>query len=148
MTAQPKTITALATVTVLGGVLLTGCGGSNTPAPPTVDRTNPRAVADAFANAWAAGDLATACSFTTTKERAALTSQSLCTGSANWSHQTPRASQQTCTYSNGSVGVIYTVDQPVNRFLIFEPGLIKRSDGSWAVDSLAQHDPGEVGSTC
>lgn len=148
MTAARRTaaLTRLAAAAAVAVLVLAGCG-SKTPAASSVDRTDPKAVADAFANAWAGGDLAAACAYTTGQARDNLNSESLCSGTASWPHQTPRANQ-TCAYSNGSLGVIYAVDQPVNRFLLFEPGLQKQSDGTWAVYSLAEHDPGEVGTTC
>ncbi len=145
-TTRYPTLAGLTAAAVVAGLALTGCGSKTPAAASGVDRTDPRAVADAFANAWAGGDLATACSYTTQTEHDHLNSQSLCSGTAGWPHQTPRA-KQTCTFPGG-YEVVYVVDQPVNRFLIFKPNLLQDGDGTWAVDNLGQNSPGESGASC
>jgi len=120
---------------------LAGCS-SPLPPPPGGDRHDPRVVADAFATAWAGGDLAAACALTAGPEKDKLTSKSQCTGHAGWVSQTPRAFRS-CTFPNGSMTVLYQVDQEVDRFLIFAPGVEKQPDGTFAVTSLPENDPGE-----
>lgn len=139
-------LTRLAGAAAVAGLVLTGCG-SKTPTAGGVDRTDPKAVADAFANAWAGGDLATACSYTTDQEHNRLNSESLCSGTASWPHQAPRGTSS-CFDSQRFFRVFYSVDQPVNRFLIFSPGLLQNSDGTWSVDNLREQSPGEYGSSC
>lgn len=120
---------------------LAGCS-SPLPPPPGGDRHDPRVVADAFANAWAGGDLAAACALTAGPEKDKLTSKSQCTGHAGWVSQTPRAFQS-CTFPNSSLKVLYQVDQEVDRFLIFTVEVLKQPDGTFAVTSLPENDPGE-----
>jgi len=120
---------------------LAGCS-SPLPPPPGGDRHDPRVVADAFATAWAGGDLAAACALTAGPEKDKLTSKSQCTGHAGWVSQTPRAFQS-CTFPNGSLEVLYEVDQEVDRFLIFTTQVTKQPDGTFAVTSLPENDPGE-----
>jgi hypothetical protein len=142
----PRTSTRNAIRPAAAAVALTlalaGCSSSPLPAPPGGDRHDPRVVADAFATAWAGGDLAVACGLTAGPEKDKLTSKSQCTGHAGWVSQTPRA-VQSCTFPNGSLAVLYQVDQEVDRFLIFAPGVEKQPDGTFAVTSLPEHDPGE-----
>jgi len=120
---------------------LAGCS-SPLPPPPGGDRHDPRVVADAFATAWAGGDLAAACALTAGHEKDKLTRKSQCTGHAGWVSQTPRAFRS-CTFPNGSLTVLYQVDQEVDRFVIFAPGVEKQPDGTFAVTSLPENDPGE-----
>ena len=120
---------------------LAGCS-SPLPPPPGGDRHDPRVVADAFATAWAGGDLAAACALTAGQEKDKLTSKSQCTGHAGWVSQTPRA-VQSCTFPNGSLKVLYQTDQEVDRFLIFTVEVLKQPDGIFAVTSLPENDPGE-----
>jgi len=122
-------------------LILAGCS-SPLPPPPGGDRHDPRVVADAFATAWAGGDLAAACALTAGPEKDKLTSKSQCTGHAGWVSQTPRAFQS-CTFANGSLEVLYEVDQEVDRFLIFTTQVTKQPDGTFAVTSLPENDPGE-----
>ncbi len=122
-------------------LILAGCS-SPLPPPPGGDRHDPRVVADAFATAWAGGDLAVACALTAGPEKDKLTSKSQCTGHAGWVSQTPRAFQS-CTFANGSLEVLYEVDQEVDRFLIFTTQVTKQPDGTFAVTSLPENDPGE-----
>jgi len=122
-------------------LILAGCS-SPLPPPPGGDRHDPRVVADAFATAWAGGDLAAACALTAGPEKDKLTSRSQCTGHAGWVSQTPRAFQS-CTFANGSLEVLYEVDQEVDRFLIFTTQVTKQPDGTFAVTSLPENDPGE-----
>lgn len=145
-TTRYPTLAGLTAAAVVAALTLTGCG-NKTLAAGSVDRTDPKAVADAFANAWAGGDLATACSYTTDQEHNRLNSESLCSGTASWPHQAPRGSSS-CFDSQRFFRVFYSVDQPVNRFLIFSPGLLKNSDGTWSVDNLREQSPGEYGSSC
>ena len=112
------------------------------PPPPGGDRHDPRVVADAFATAWAGGDLATACGLTAGPEKDKLTRKSQCTGHAGWVSQTPRAFRS-CTFPNSSLKVLYQVDQEVDRFLIFTVEVLKQPDGTFAVTSLPENDPGE-----
>jgi len=142
----PRTRTAVLAAAALA-LTLAGCS-SPLPPPPGGDRHDPRVVADAFAHAWAGGDLAAACALTAGPEKDKLTSKSQCTGHAGWVSQTPRAFQS-CTFPNGSLAVLYQVDQEVDRFLIFAPGVEKQPDGTFAVTSLPEHDPGEpLGAAC
>jgi hypothetical protein len=131
---------ALLTLAVTAAVVLTGCGSSSTAAG--VNRQDPRAVADAFATAWAGGDLATACGLTAGAEKDKLTRKSQCTGHGAWTPQTPRAFRS-CTFANGSLTVLYQVDQVVDRFLIFTTGVEKQPDGTYAVTALPENVPGE-----
>ncbi len=135
-----RTRTAVLAAAALA-LTLAGCS-SPLPPPPGGDRHDPRVVADAFANAWAGGDLATACGLTAGPEKDKLTRKSQCTGHAGWVSQTPRAFRS-CTFPNGSLTVPYQVDQEVDRFVIFAPGVEKQPDGTFAVTSLPEHDPGE-----
>jgi len=137
----PRTRTAVLAAAAAAALALAGCS-SPLPPPPGGDRHDPRVVADAFATAWAGGDLAVACALTAGPEKDKLTSKSQCTGHAGWVSQTPRA-VQSCTFPNGSMSVLYQVDQEVDRFLIFAPGVEKQPDGTFAVTSLPEHDPGE-----
>ncbi len=131
---------ALAAAAALA-LALAGCS-SPLPPPPGGDRHDPRVVADAFATAWAGGDLAVACALTAGPEKDKLTSKSQCTGHAGWVSQTPRAFQS-CTFPHGSLKVLYQVDQEVDRFLIFTVEVLKQPDGTFAVTSLPENDPGE-----
>ena len=130
-----------AILTAALALALAGCSSSSTAAPGG-DRKDPRAVADAFATAWAGGDLAVACGLTAGPEKDKLTRKSQCTGHAGWAAQTPRAFRS-CTFPNGSLTVLYQVDQEVDRFLIFTTGVEKQPDGTYAVTSLPENDPGE-----
>jgi len=142
-----RTRTAVLAAAAALALALAGCS-SPLPPPPGGDRHDPRVVADAFANAWAGGDLAAACALTAGHEKSNLLSKSQCTGHAGWVSQTPRAFQS-CTFPNGSLAVLYQVDQEVDRFLIFAPGVEKQPDGTFAVTSLPEHDPGEpLGAAC
>ena len=132
---------ALFAAATAAAVLIAGCGSSSTAAAGP-DRHDPRAVADAFAAAWAGGDLATACGLTAGAEKVKLTSKSQCTGKAGWDPQTPRAFRS-CTFANGSLAVLYQVDKEVDRFFIFTAGVEKQPDGNYAVTSLPQNDVGE-----
>ncbi len=136
-----RTRTAVLAAAAALALTLAGCS-SPLPPPPGGDRHDPRVVADAFATAWAGGDLATACGLTAGPEKDKLTSKSQCTGHAGWASQTPRAFRS-CTFPNGSLTVLYQVDQEVDRFLIFAPGVEKQPDGTFAVTSLPENDPGE-----
>ena len=138
-TSRTRTAALLAAAAV--ALALAGCS-SPLPPPPGGDRHDPRVVADAFATAWAGGDLAAACALTAGPEKDKLTSKSQCTGHAGWVSQTPRAFRS-CTFPNGSMTVLYQVDQEVDRFLIFAPGVEKQPDGTFAVTSLPENDPGE-----
>ena len=133
--------TAVLTAAVALTLTVAGCSSAAAPQPGG-DRKDPRAVADAFAAAWAGGDLAVACGLTAGHEKSNLLSKSQCTGHAGWASQTPR-SFRSCTFPNGSLTVLYQVDQEVDRFLIFAPEVDKQSDGTFAVTSLPEHDPGE-----
>ncbi len=136
-----RTRTAALAAAAALALALAGCS-SPLPPPPGGDRHDPRVVADAFATAWAGGDLAAACALTAGPEKDKLTSKSQCTGHAGWVSQTPRAFRS-CTFPNGSMTVLYQVDQEVDRFLIFAPGVEKQPDGTFAVTSLPENDPGE-----
>ncbi len=136
-----RTRTAALAAAAALALALAGCS-SPLPPPPGGDRHDPRVVADAFATAWAGGDLAAACGLTAGHEKSNLLSKSQCTGHAGWVSQTPRAFQS-CTFPNGSMTVLYQVDQEVDRFLIFAPGVEKQPDGTFAVTSLPENDPGE-----
>jgi len=136
-----RTRTAVLAAAAALALALAGCS-SPLPPPPGGDRHDPRVVADAFANAWAGGDLAAACALTAGPEKDKLTRKNQCTGHAGWASQTPRAFRS-CTFPNGSLTVLYQVDQEVDRFLIFAPGVEKQPDGTFAVTSLPEHDPGE-----
>ena len=133
--------TRTAALAAAAALALAGCS-SPLPPPPGGDRHDPRVVADAFATAWAGGDLATACALTAGHEKDKLTRKSQCTGHAGWVSQTPRAFRS-CTFPNGSLTVLYQVDQEVDRFVIFAPGVEKQPDGTFAVTSLPENDPGE-----
>ncbi len=135
-----RTRTAVLAAAALA-LILAGCS-SPLPPPPGGDRHDPRVVADAFANAWAGGDLAAACALTAGPEKDKLTRKSQCTGHAGWVSQTPRAFRS-CTFPNGSLTVLYQVDQEVDRFLIFTVEVLKQPDGTFAVTSLPENDPGE-----
>ena len=50
-----RTVTASA-LTALTVLVVAGCGSSSSTAAASVNRTDPRAVSDAFAKAWGAGD--------------------------------------------------------------------------------------------
>ncbi len=136
-----RTRTAALAAAAAAALAVAGCS-SPLPPPPGGDRHDPRVVADAFATAWAGGDLAAACALTAGQEKDKLTSKSQCTGHAGWVSQTPRAFQS-CTFANGSLTVLYQVDQEVDRFLIFTTGVQKQPDGTFAVTSLPENDPGE-----
>ena len=140
-------ITRLTTAltTALAIAALAGCISSSTSAP-TLNRTDPRAVSDAFAKAWGAGDYATACGLTAGQEKADLMGKSQCTGQAGWTPQTPRAIRS-CT-ENGAFQVIYQVDKQVDRFFIFTTGAAQQPDGTWAVTALSENDPGETLYAC
>ncbi len=138
--SRTRTAVLLAAAAALA-LTLAGCS-SPLPPPPGGDRHDPRVVADAFATAWAGGDLATACGLTAGPEKDKLTRKSQCTGHAGWVSQTPRAFQS-CTFANGSLEVLYEVDQEVDRFLIFTTQVTKQPDGTFAVTSLPENDPGE-----
>ena len=133
--------TAVLTAAVALTLAVAGCSSAAAPQPGG-DRKDPRAVADAFATAWAGGDLAVACGLTAGPEKDKLTRKSQCTGHAGWAAQTPRAFRS-CTFPNGSLTVLYQVDQEVDRFLIFTTGVEKQPDGTYAVTSLPENDPGE-----
>ena len=134
------------TATALAVLLVAGCSSSSSSAP-TLNRTDPRAVSDGFAKAWGAGDYATACGLTAGREKAELMSKSQCTGQAGWTPQTPRPSRS-CTLANGGLQVFYQVDQQVDRFFLFTTGVNKQPDGTWAVESLSENDPGEYLPPC
>ena len=140
-TYRTRTRTAVLTAAVALTLTVAGCSSAAAPQPGG-DRKDPRAVADAFATAWAGGDLATACGLTAGHEKSNLLSKSQCTGHAGWAAQTPRAFRS-CTFPNGSLTVLYQVDQEVDRFVIFTPGVEKQPDGTFAVTSLPENDPGE-----
>jgi len=140
--------TRTAALAAAAALALTAAGCSSPlPPPPGGDRHDPRVVADAFATAWAGGDLAAACALTAGPEKDKLTSKSQCTGHAGWVSQTPRAFRS-CTFPNGSLEVFYQVDQEVDRFLIFTTGVNKQQDGTYAVTSLSENDPGESLDDC
>jgi hypothetical protein len=132
--ALTLTVAALTALTVL---TVAGCGSSST-ATASVNRSDPRAVSDAFAKAWGAGDYTTACSLTAGTAKADLMRKSQCTGQAGWTPQAPRAIRS-CT-EGGWPEVVYQVDQKVDQFLIFTTGTVKQTDGSWAVESLSEND--------
>lgn len=139
-----RTLTAaLAALTVLA---VAGCGSSST-AAAAVNRSDPRAVSDAFAKAWGAGDYGTACGLTAGQEKADLMSHTQCSGQAGWTPQTPRAFRS-CMSSSAALVVIYQVEKQVDRFFIFTTGTVKQADGSWAVESLGENDPGETLTGC
>jgi len=142
-----RTRTAALAAAAALALAVAGCSSSPLPPPPGGDRHDPRVVADAFATAWAGGDLATACALTAGPEKDKLTRKSQCTGHAGWVSQTPRAFQS-CTFPNGSLEVFYQVDQEVDRFLIFTTGVNKQQDGTYAVTSLSENDPGESLDDC
>ena len=48
----------------------------------------------------------------------------------------------------GGLEVIYQVDKQVDRFFIFTTGIVKQSDGTWAVETLSENDPGETIYAC
>jgi hypothetical protein len=126
---------ALTALTVLAAA---GCGSSTTTAAAGVNRSDPRAVSDAFAKAWGAGDYTTACGLTAGHAKTDLMSKNQCSGQAGWTPQTPRAIRS-CT-EDGWPDVVYQVDQKVDQFLIFTTGTVKQADGSWAVESLSEND--------
>jgi hypothetical protein len=138
-----RTLTAV--LTALTVLAVAGCGSSST-ATASVNRSDPRAVSDAFAKAWGAGDYTTACGLTAGHEKTNLIGSSQCTGQAGWTPQTPRVIRS-CT-ENGAEAVVYQVDKEVNRFFIFTTGTVKQPDGSWAVESLGQNDVGETIYAC
>ena len=137
------TSTALAAAAI---VVLVGCSSSSPTATAGVNRTDPRAVADAFATAWGAGDYVAACGLTAGQERSDLVSGGQCTGHAGWTPQPPRAIRS-CT-ENGALEVIYQYDQEVDRFFIFTAGVAKQPDGTWAVETLVGNDVGETLYAC
>ena len=145
-TYPTRNSTRIAILTAALALALAGCSSSSTAAPGG-DRKDPRAVADAFATAWAGGDLAVACGLTAGAEKDKLTRKSQCTGHAGWASETPRAFRS-CTFPNGSLEVFYQVDQEVDRFLIFTTGVNKQPDGTFAVTSLSENDPGESLDNC
>ena len=145
-TYRTRNSTRIRIAILTAALALAGCSSSSTAAPGG-DRKDPRAVADAFAAAWAGGDLATACGLTAGHEKSNLQSKSQCTGHAGWVSQTPRAFQS-CTFANGSLEVLYQVDQEVDRFLIFTTQVTKQPDGTFAVTSLPENDPGEPTNYC
>ena len=140
-----RTRTAVLTAAAVA-LTLAGCS-SPLPPPPGGDRQDPRVVADAFATAWAGGDLAVACGLTADPEKDKLTSKSQCTGHAGWGSQSPRAFRS-CTFPNGSLEVFYQVDREVDGFVIFTTGVNKQQDGTFAVTSLSENDPGESLDNC
>jgi hypothetical protein len=138
MNLRTLTTTALTALTVLA---VAGCGGSSSTATASVNRTDPRAVSDAFAKAWGAGNYTTACGLTAGHAKADLMSKKQCIGQAGWTPQTPRAIRS-CT-ENGWPDVVYQVDQEVDRYFIFTTGTVKQTDGSWAVESLSENNIGD-----
>ena len=134
-TTLARTVAMTAAGIALAAVALTGCSSDSGSAAPAVDRTNARAVADAFMTAYAGGDLAAACTFTTDQEKASLIRTNDCTSPAGWAPQVPRA-YRSCTNKNGAFQVFYETNEEVDQNFAFDVTAVKQADSTWAVDSI------------
>ena len=135
--------TACAAIALAAAPTLAACtstSGTPTTASGSSAPATPRSVADGFMNAYAQGDLAVACSFTSGKQLADMTQAGECVGQGNWAPQTPREFKS-CSTAGGSMEFGYNVDQPVNRFLTFAVyvGLV---NDKWSVTGLGKGSPG------
>ena len=120
-------------------------GSTPPPAPTTVsssgvDRSNPDAVAAAFAAYYASGDTPAACALADPAMAGRLTADGLCQTRADW-QQTPRQVAR-CTAA-ADVQVTYQVDGEVDRFLLFTVQAVPDTSGRWSVAGLIHSSPGE-----
>lgn len=148
-TTTHRTAAALLAGTAL---LLAGCASTTTTDTAATtssgpDRTNPQAVADAFADAWAGGDLTTACSYTAGDAQTKLTGKGLCKGTATW-RQTPSHGHPCAPSSDGSVDYPYELNGSVDGFDSFMAEMVKQSNGQWSVQYLFEGDRGEKSVSC
>jgi hypothetical protein len=136
-----RTHNLTAALTALTVLAVAGCGSSSTTAAAGVNRSDPRAVSDAFATAWAAGDLAKACSFMGGAALRNLTASNQCTGTGGWAPQIPHEFKS-CNDMTSGIDVFYNVRQQVDRFLIFGTQVTETA-GAWAVTGFSENSPGE-----
>ena len=122
-------------------VVLAGCNSSSSTTTPTVNRSDPQAVSDAFATAWAGADLTTACSYMGGAALRNLTAANKCSGTGGWAPQTPREFHS-CHDTTGGFQVYYRVNQQVDRFDSFSTQVTQTS-GTWAVTGFSENSVGE-----
>lgn len=131
----------LSAALVLG--LVTACTsdgeGSAGAAPAVVDRTDPSEVADAFMTAYAGGDLALACSFTSDDLRSELDSKGQCAGQAGWSATVTK--QGSCTSLGDEYAALYEASGHVDRFLVLAV-FVTQSGDQWAATAMTKDSPG------
>lgn len=122
-----------------------------TPAPPPtatssgVDRSNPDAVAAAFAADYTSGDTPAACALATPAMAGRLSVDGSCQTHAGW-QQTPR--QVARCGDSSDVQVTYQIDGEVDRFLLFTVQTVPDTSGRWSVAGLIHTSPGEPLPSC
>jgi hypothetical protein len=105
-----------------------------------VQRSNPDAVAAAFAADYASGDTPAACALADPAMAGRLTTAGLCQARAGW-QQTPRRVAR-CA-ADDDVQVTFQVDGEVDRFLLFTVQAVPDTSGRWSVAGLVHSSPGE-----
>ena len=151
---QTHRLPRLAAAAALVALVCVGCSTAiapPAPPPPTatsssgVDRSNPDAVAAAFAAAYASGDTPQACALADPAMAGRRTADGLRQTRAGWQH-IPRQVAR-CT-ADADVQVTYQVDSEVDRFLLFTVQVVPDTAGRWSVAGLIHSSPDEPIASC
>ena len=143
-----RRLPGLLAAAMLVALCCAACSAPGSP-PPTapaavsssgVERSNPDAMAAAFAADYASGNTPGACALADPAMAGRLTADRLCQTRAGW-RQTPRQVAR-CTAA-ADVQVTFQVDGEVDRFLLFTVQAVPDTSGRWSVAGLVHSSPGE-----